>query len=109
MRESGLINLLCLGDMSHVLGRRRRIGTLQRDTGVGVSFTGNSWGECEDGEEGQLGCGPQEIFRNCADVAIVTNTAGFPPMPEVRRREGEPAMEEPLANNDIFDLVSDKD
>ena len=56
-----------------------------------------------------MGCGPQEIFRNCADVAIVTNTAGFPPMPEVRRQEGEPVMEEPLANNDIFDLVSDKD
>ena len=78
----------------------------------GATFTGNSWGECgegKDGEEGQLGCGPQEIFRNCADVAIVTNTAGFPPMPEVRRRKGEPEVEGSLSNNDIFDLVPDED
>ncbi|XP_071515351.1 uncharacterized protein [Panulirus ornatus] len=30
---------------------------------------GNNWGVCEDGT-GQLGCGPQEEFRSCADVAI---------------------------------------
>ncbi|XP_034176901.2 uncharacterized protein LOC117602697 [Osmia lignaria lignaria] len=32
--------------------------------------TGNNWGECEDGSTG-LGCGPQETFRNCADVSIL--------------------------------------
>ncbi|ODM90326.1 hypothetical protein Ocin01_16356, partial [Orchesella cincta] len=32
--------------------------------------TGNSWGVCEDGSQG-LGCGPQETFINCADVAVV--------------------------------------
>lgn len=31
--------------------------------------TGNSWGTCPDGS-GQLGCGNQETFRNCADVSI---------------------------------------
>ncbi|KAJ3649523.1 hypothetical protein Zmor_021263 [Zophobas morio] len=31
---------------------------------------GNNWGTCEDGSY-KLGCGPQENFRNCADVAIV--------------------------------------
>ncbi|KAF5281669.1 hypothetical protein FQR65_LT14599 [Abscondita terminalis] len=31
--------------------------------------TGNSWGVDEDGTS-CLGCGPQETFRNCADVAI---------------------------------------
>ena len=56
-----------------------------------------------------MGCGPQEIFRNCADVAIVTNTAGFPPMPEVRRRKGTPEVEDSLSNNDVFELVSDED
>lgn len=30
---------------------------------------GNTWGRCDDGTYGE-GCGPQEIFRNCADVAI---------------------------------------
>jgi len=31
--------------------------------------TGNSYGECEDGSY-DIGCGPQETFRGCADVAI---------------------------------------
>lgn len=42
---------------------------------------GNSWGhgpqmfdyrteECADGKLGQLGCGPQETFRGCADICI---------------------------------------
>ncbi|XP_058792950.1 uncharacterized protein LOC131665223 [Phymastichus coffea] len=31
---------------------------------------GNNWGYCGNGT-GQLGCGPQEIFRSCSDVAIL--------------------------------------
>ncbi|OXA43523.1 uncharacterized protein LOC110858845 [Folsomia candida] len=31
--------------------------------------TGNLWGDCDDGTQG-FGCGPQEIFRNCADISI---------------------------------------
>merc|ERR1712136_568365 len=30
---------------------------------------GNSWGSCGDGTQG-MGCGAQETFINCADVAI---------------------------------------
>lgn len=30
---------------------------------------GNNWGTCADGK-GALGCGPQEHFRNCADISI---------------------------------------
>jgi len=30
---------------------------------------GNSWGVCEDGGQ-KMGCGAQETFVNCADVAI---------------------------------------
>lgn len=30
---------------------------------------GNNWGICENGE-GKLGCGPQETFKSCADIAI---------------------------------------
>lgn len=33
----------------------------------------NNWGICEDGS-GQVGCGPQEEFRACADVAISGST-----------------------------------
>ncbi|KAJ8924203.1 hypothetical protein NQ315_006994 [Exocentrus adspersus] len=32
--------------------------------------SGNNWGKCDDGTEG-MGCGPQETFRSCADIAIV--------------------------------------
>ncbi|KYQ47597.1 hypothetical protein ALC60_13353 [Trachymyrmex zeteki] len=31
--------------------------------------TGDNWGTCEDGTQA-VGCGPQETFRNCADVTI---------------------------------------
>lgn len=31
---------------------------------------GNNWGWCDDGKTGALGCGPQEHFRNCADIKI---------------------------------------
>ena len=41
-------------------------------------FTGNTWGICADGTEA-VGCGIQETFVNCADVQIITNTAGFGP------------------------------
>ena len=30
-------------------------------------------------------------------------------MPEVRRRKGEPEVEDALSNNDVFELVSDED
>ncbi|KAJ8924205.1 hypothetical protein NQ315_006996 [Exocentrus adspersus] len=31
--------------------------------------SGNRWGYCDDGSSG-VGCGPQETFRSCADIAI---------------------------------------
>jgi len=43
-----------------------------------IYYTGNTWGICENGTEA-VGCGQQETFRNCADVAIITNTGGFGP------------------------------
>lgn len=43
-----------------------------------IYYAGNTWDICEDGK-GQVGCGKQETFRNCADVAIITNTGGFGP------------------------------
>lgn len=30
---------------------------------------GNNWGVCQDGSEA-IGCGPQELYRNCADISI---------------------------------------
>lgn len=30
---------------------------------------GNNWGLCPDGTSG-TGCGPQELYRNCADISI---------------------------------------
>ena len=33
---------------------------------------GNNWGICADGSVGN-GCGPQELYRNCADISIGYN------------------------------------
>lgn len=38
----------------------------------------NTWGMCDNGTEG-LGCGQVEMFRNCADVRIVSSSSGLPP------------------------------
>ena len=39
---------------------------------------GNTWGTCKNGTEA-MGCGDQEMFRNCADVQIYSSTVGRPP------------------------------
>jgi len=39
--------------------------------------TGNTWGICANGT-GAIGCGDQEMFRNCADIKIISNV-GRPP------------------------------
>lgn len=36
----------------------------------------NNWGVCDDGSE-RVGCGYQEIYRNCADISIKQNGAGI--------------------------------
>lgn len=41
--------------------------------------TANQWGECKNGTVGQ-GCGEPETFRNCADVAILSNAGAVPPI-----------------------------
>lgn len=32
--------------------------------------TATKWGDCEETGNRRSGCGPQEIFRNCADIVI---------------------------------------
>ncbi|XP_026839378.1 uncharacterized protein LOC26526448 [Drosophila erecta] len=34
---------------------------------------GNNWGMCSDGN-GAVGCGPQEEFRSCSDIALTTES-----------------------------------
>lgn len=36
----------------------------------------NNWGVCDDGSEA-IGCGYQEVYRNCADVSVSRNGAGI--------------------------------
>lgn len=43
-------------------------------------IAGNSWGRCDNGTEA-VGCGPQEEFRACADVAIDGPGARPQPIP----------------------------
>ncbi|GFU14612.1 chitin-binding type-4 domain-containing protein [Nephila pilipes] len=44
------------------------------------NYSSNNWGRCEDGVS-RLGCGPQETFRGCADIAIGNNNNIFPYTP----------------------------
>uniref|UniRef100_A0A1B0GLY6 Uncharacterized protein n=2 Tax=Phlebotomus papatasi TaxID=29031 RepID=A0A1B0GLY6_PHLPP len=41
-------------------------------------YTANMWGTCSNGTEA-VGCGKAETFRNCADIAITSNTGALPP------------------------------
>jgi len=43
-------------------------------------FAGNSWGRCENSTEG-IGCGAQEEFRACSDIAIHDNSGWFDTTP----------------------------
>ena len=38
--------------------------------------TANNWGACEDGSEA-IGCGHQEVYRNCADISVKRDGAGI--------------------------------
>lgn len=57
-----------------------------------IYFLGNTWGICANGT-GAIGCGDQEMFRNCADIKIISQT-GHPP--NVRLSQS------PAAPNAIF-------
>lgn len=46
-------------------------------------IAGNNWGMCENGT-GAVGCGPQEEFRACSDVAIGTSVPGRPVRPGIK-------------------------
>ncbi|XP_035217514.1 uncharacterized protein DDB_G0283357-like [Stegodyphus dumicola] len=53
---------------------------------------GNNWGLCENGQSA-LGCGPQETFRGCADIAIErsSDVFNFRPSPnDVRGKAPNP-------------------
>jgi len=43
-------------------------------------FAGNSWGRCANGTEG-IGCGAQEEFRACSDIAIHSRSGWFDTTP----------------------------
>jgi len=54
-------------------------------------IAGNNWGTCEDGT-GAVGCGPQEEFRACADVAIGEGkgTQPRPSRPSIKPKPAKP-------------------
>ena len=45
----------------------------------------NNWGVCDDGSE-RVGCGYQEVYRNCADISVKRNGAGIGLTRRKRRR-----------------------
>jgi len=58
-------------------GRLPRGLTCQRCVLQWTWRSANSWGNCRNGTSG-LGCGPQETFRNCADIKIVPTSKFLP-------------------------------
>ncbi|KAK0080469.1 hypothetical protein PV325_013900 [Microctonus aethiopoides] len=66
-------------------------------------IAGNNWGECGNGT-GAVGCGPQEEFRGCADIAIDNN---FPILPSPTKKPTKPNVlppwrTRPNNNDDVF-------
>ncbi|XP_067015709.2 uncharacterized protein [Anabrus simplex] len=62
-------------------------------------IAGNNWGKCTNGSEA-VGCGPQEEFRACADVAIVDSTGTADETPyidnEIPTYHAEKTTKEPV-------------
>ena len=54
---------------------------------LSLLHAGNNWGVCPDGE-GRDGCGPQEEFRSCADIAITSGGASGAPPPSTLPASG---------------------
>lgn len=73
-------------------------------------IAGNNWGTCADGT-GKVGCGPQEEFRACADIAIADRftTTTKRPRPDYvhpSRKPPTPApAEEPTASTWYYSLI----
>ncbi|XP_052739276.1 uncharacterized protein LOC112053162 [Bicyclus anynana] len=72
-------------------------------------IAGNNWGTCEDGT-GAVGCGPQEEFRACADIAIGENFATTTRRPKPTyvhpsRKPPTPAPEESTGSTWYYGLV----
>jgi hypothetical protein len=59
-------------------------------------WTGNTWGICANGT-GAMGCGDQEMFRNCADIKIISNVQ-HPPNIQLPR---VPAPNAIFVSNDL--------
>ncbi|KAJ8676581.1 hypothetical protein QAD02_012368 [Eretmocerus hayati] len=52
-------------------------------------IAGNNWGQCPDGT-GAVGCGPQEEFRACADIAIGDDQPNSTESSDYSPGQGEP-------------------
>ncbi|KAK0162803.1 hypothetical protein PV327_006549 [Microctonus hyperodae] len=69
-------------------------------------IAGNNWGDCGNGT-GAVGCGPQEEFRGCADIAINDN---FPILPSSTKKPMKPNVLPPWRarpNNNDDDVFTD--
>ncbi|XP_026733298.1 uncharacterized protein LOC113497784 [Trichoplusia ni] len=59
---------------------------------------GNNWGFCEDGTQG-LGCGHQENFFTCSDIAILGDSSYYPePTPPQPEEDTTVLAEVPIVN-----------
>ncbi|XP_058789548.1 uncharacterized protein LOC131663260 [Phymastichus coffea] len=67
-------------------------------------IAGNNWGDCGDGH-GAVGCGPQEEFRACADIAIGNEEATLPPRPRPPRPTSPSTSAVPTSSTEPSDYL----
>ena len=72
--KSGNINKHMMFTHACVLLTHRECFLSERNKLTPIN-AGNNWGRCNDGSQ-QVGCGPQETYRNCADIAV-SNDGGI--------------------------------
>lgn len=69
-------------------------------------IAGNNWGKCENGTEA-VGCGPQEEFRACADIAVVDSTGASDDTPFIDNEVGPDDTNEIDSNGEQEEFASE--
>ncbi|OTF74997.1 hypothetical protein BLA29_011483, partial [Euroglyphus maynei] len=67
---------------------------------------GNNWGKCSNGKFA-IGCGPQETFRNCADIAIEKQSTKIPTTINDASTDEIPEKSSDNIYNEIENEISD--
>ncbi|XP_070138792.1 uncharacterized protein [Drosophila bipectinata] len=66
---------------------------------------GNNWGMCSNGN-GAIGCGPQEEFRSCSDIALTRDAqSSFRPLHPATSDQNITSIDPSAENNEVKSLI----